>query len=183
MTKAQNTSPFSRFGTWQQSAVASRLHRVWKKVPLYFWHLSITYFTKCWPISKIMSLTDSAVVINHACRYTVLQIFKYKNHHAPEVSEANCHVRLKYLIQWLKHSYSDVSIIRATDETLLTVATPIKYRITDYIRYSPAATKKDVATKLLSTRSTFSRSLIASVSESKVVDNQFDTSSSQTQSR
>jgi len=58
-----------------------------------------------------------------------------------------------------------------TDEKIFTTATPKKHRMTNCVHlgpYSKQTERKDIATKCR--RSTFSQALMASVSESQVVD-------------
>jgi len=69
-----------------------------------------------------------------------------------------------------KYASSDISVILFTEEKIFTVATLKKTPLNDRL-YEHVSSKKDMATKRLRTRCTFSQSLMASVGELQMAYN------------
>ena len=110
-------------------------------------------------------LVEQTVIQNSAIqsKQTVHQLTRLCQHHWMVIFFSNC---FKQLLK--KIIISDVSTILLTDKNIFTV---IKLKnLKNHQLYAAAATKKDVATKRLHTRSAFGQSLMASVSESQEVE-------------
>ena len=92
-----------------------------------------------------------------------------KTRHAQELTEANCITRLSRAKKLLsKFPESFVDFISFTDEKVFTVAPPVNLQ-NDRVYATCGTKKRDIAVdRLLRTRPTFSKSVMVSVTVSKV---------------
>ena len=98
-----------------------------------------------------------------------LRLKYVKKRHAQELTEANCITRLSHVKKQLsKFPESTLNFIFFTDEKVFTVAPPVNLQ-NDRV-YSPCGTKKHdiAANRLLRTQPMFSKSIMVSVTLSKL---------------
>ena len=115
---------------------------------------------KCWPIFKILSLTDSVInlqQISHLLSHHTLNVLlhypvKYrcsKNCHAQDLNEASCHAKLSHSKQLLKNSLQWFSIIFYLVHWLKDIQSGHSEIFTVWLYTSAATQKKRYCNKML----------------------------------